>query len=375
MAVLPISRAVEVTVTRQDNFPTIQGFGTPLIVTDETTGPINSATRTKVYSTMDEVSADWDATDEAYKAAATMFSQNPRPLQIKIGFRGTDTGADIADELDAIVAFDNNWYQLVFTNSIRGVDEDEDAAIVWTESKNKILFLGTVDPLTKQLNDTTSVAARNKLEYDRTAVFYNAVAGEYLEAAVAAYTATRNFDRPASAYTAKFKRQRAVSTLNEPSGVVQNITGFVPALGLDATAGHLANVFVNIGGSPVLVEGNVLSKAFIDEIHASDWLIARTQEELLGILNTNDRVPMTDPGVQILASGVEAVMNRAVTAGLIAEDFDDEGNLVPAYEITPTRVRSISAAQRRNRIAPPISGVFRYAGACHYASVAFTMTF
>ncbi|MCO5085153.1 MAG: DUF3383 domain-containing protein [Rhizobiaceae bacterium] len=346
-----------------------------MIVTDETTGPVNDNVRTKVYSTMEEVAADWDASDEAYKVAATMFAQNPRPLQIKIGFRENETGSDISDELDAIVAFDNNWYQLVFTNSIRGVDTDEDAAIVWTESKNKILFLGTTDVLLKTLSDTTNVAARNKLEYDRTAVFFNAAAGDYLEAAVAAFTATRNFDRPASAYTSKFKRMRGVDLLNEASGPVQIITGFVPALGLDATAGHLANVFVNIGGAPVLVEGNVLSKAFIDEIHASDWLIARTQEELLGILNTNDRVPMTDPGVQILASGVEAVMNRAVTAGLIAEDFDDEGNLVPAYEITPTRVRSISAAQRRNRIAPPISGVFRYAGACHYASVAFTMTF
>ena len=377
MAVLPKSRVVDVTVTRQDNFPTITGFGTPLIVTDETpSGSVISASiRTKTYASMEEVAADWDASDEAYKVANTMLSQAVRPTRIKIGYRDASTGSDVADELDAIAAYDNDWYQLVFTNSIRGVDADEDAAIAWIESKNKILFLGSVDPLMKNPADTTNVAAKGKGEYDRTAVFYNAVAAEYLEAAVAAYTATRNFDRPDTAYTAKFKRMRGITALNEASAVVEAITGFVPALGQNTTTGHLANVFVNIGGSLMLVEGNVLSGAFIDEIHAADWLIARTQEELIGILATNDRIPMTDPGVEILASGVRAVMNRATDAGLIAEDIDDDGNLVPSYEIRPTRVQSISAAQRRNRIAPPISGLFRYAGACHYATVAFTMTF
>lgn len=375
MAVLPISRAVEVTVTRQDNFPSIRGFGTPLIVTDENTGPLSDSVRVKSYASMEEVASDWDAADEAYKVANTMFSQRVRPTQIKIGFRESGSADAIDDQMDAIAAYDNDWYQLVPTNHIRDDAAEEDALIEWTESKTKMLFLGTADPLVKSLNDTSNVAARNKLKYDRTAVFYNAVAGEYLEAAVAAYTATRNFDRPNTAYTSKFKRMYGVTLLNEPSDVVQVISGFVPPLGLNAQAGHYANVFVNIGGAPQVVEGNVLSGAFIDEIHMADWLIARTQEELLGILTTNDKIPMTDPGVEILASGVRAVMNRAVNAGLIAEDFDDDGNLLPAYEITPTRVASISAAQRRQRIAPPISGLFRASGAVHYATVSFTMTF
>lgn len=375
MAVLPISRAVEVTVTRQDNFPSIRGFGTPLIVTDENTGPLSDSVRVKSYASMEEVASDWDAADEAYKVANTIFSQRVRPVQIKIGFRESGSADAIDDQMDAIAAYDNDWYQLVPTNHIRGDADEEDRLINWTESKNKISFVGTADPLVKSLNDTTNIAARNKLKYDRTAVFYNAVAGEYLEAAVAAYTATRNFDRPNTAYTSKFKRMYGVTLLNEPSDVVQVISGFVPPLGLNAQAGHYANVFVNIGGAPQIVEGNVLSGAFIDEIHMADWLIARTQEELLGILTTNDKIPMTDPGVEILASGVRAVMNRAVNAGLIAEDFDDDGNLLPAYEITPTRVASISAAQRRQRIAPPISGLFRASGAVHYATVGFTMTF
>ena len=99
MAVLPKSRVVDVTVTRQDNFPTITGFGTPLIVTDETPSGsvIDATTRTKTYASMEEVAADWDASDEAYKVANTMLSQSVRPTRIKIGYRDSDTGSDITD--------------------------------------------------------------------------------------------------------------------------------------------------------------------------------------------------------------------------------------------------------------------------------------
>lgn len=373
MSVLPISRVVDVTVTRQDNFPTIAGFTTPMFITNETSGPLTTTIRAKAYGSMDEVAADWASTTEAYKMANTAFSQPVRPPQIKLGYRVT--GQAIAAQLDLITAYDAQWYQMAFSKEIRGVDADEDAAIAWAEARAKILFLGSNDIDLENAADTTNVAARHKGEVDRTAVFYNAVPEEYLEIGMATYTATRNLDTPASAYTAKFKRMKGITALNKSSGVVQNVTGFTPALGLSTVTGHLANVFVNIGGALVVTEGNVLSGAFIDEIHAADWIMARTQEEVLGILTTNDKIAMTDPGVEVLASGVRAVMNRAFAAGLIADDYDDDGNLLPSYTVTPQRVRDISAAQRRQRIAPAIRGVFRYSGAVHYATVNFTLTF
>lgn len=380
MAKLPISRVVDVTVTRADRFPTREGFGIPLIATSQAGAVVDAATRTKLYGAMDEVAADWDAADEAYKAALAVFSQNPRPKQLKIGFVDADVlGAtpteSFGDELDAIEAYDSNWYWLVFAANFRD-DDNIDDAIAWIEARNKQLFLGSNDVLTENAASALSVAARNKSTFDRTSVFYHTDAGLYFDAAAAGYTARRNFDEAGSAYTLKFKRLRGITPLNKDSAVVQAITGFVPQQGLDTSEGHLANAYVEIGGLPMAVEGNVLSGAFIDEIHASDWLIARTQEEILGILANSDRVAMTNTGVHQLVSGVETVLQRAFVAGLIA-DVEDEvtGELLPAYTIEVERVEDIPAAQRRNRIAPDIRATFRYAGAVHYSTVRMNMVF
>lgn len=382
MARLPYSRVVDVTVTREDRFPTREGFGIPLILTSqEGSGvPVDASTRTKVYASMEEVAVDWDAADEAYKAAEAVFGQNPRPKQLKIGFVDPGTldtvpSPEIADELDAVYEADNNWYWLNFTEEFRDLAIMDDV-IAWVEAKNKILMLDSNDVGTESKNNTTCIAARNKTTFDRTAVFYHTDASLYPAAALSGYTARRNFDQVDQAYTAKFKRLGGITAIDKGSAVVQAITGFVPDLGLDAEEGHFANTYVDIGGLPMVVEGTTLGGAFIDEIHASDWLIARTQEELLGILANNDRVPMTNTGIHMLVSGVEAVMGRAFKAGLIADFYDAEiGEYVPKFTIEVERVEDLPASQRRQRIAPAIICKFRYAGAVHYSVVRYTMQF
>lgn len=274
-AVLPISRVVDVTVTRQDRFPDIQGFGIVMIVTSQAKAQVVDAdNRTKLYGSMSEVAADWDSADEAYKVAQVIFSQNPRPRQLKIGYAELGGEDDIADELDAIEAVDPNWYRLVLTKEFRAErggeglegDDIEDAIIAWIETRNKQAHLDTNDPEIENVQDTTNVAARNKNgAFDRSSVFYHTNENTYLAAAAAGYMARRNFDEPNSAYTANFKRLRTISAINKGSAAVQAITGFVPQEGLQAAQGHLANTYVNIGGLEMLKEGNTLSGAFLDD--------------------------------------------------------------------------------------------------------------
>jgi hypothetical protein len=74
--------------------------------------------------------------------------------------------------------------------------------------------------------------------------------------------------------------------------------------------------------------------------------------------------------------GVEAVMNRAYVAGLIADYTDPEsGDLLPAYELQVEPVEAIPESQRRQRIAPVIDCKFRTAGAVHYASARYFRSF
>lgn len=84
---LPYSRVVNVNVSRNDRFPSRRGFGTQLILTTlAVAGQVDATRRTKLYATLAEVAVDYPSTTEAYKAAETAFSQNPRPLRVKVGY-------------------------------------------------------------------------------------------------------------------------------------------------------------------------------------------------------------------------------------------------------------------------------------------------
>ena len=473
---LPYSRVLDVTVTRLDRFPTVTGFGVHLLLISATKAGVLDAThRTKLYSSIEEVATDWLAGTEPYLAAQRFFGRNPRPIQIKMGWRDS-AALLIANELNAIYAADPDWYWLSHTRELVDTPAQRDIAD-WAEARNVICGLDTADVDTETAatvvdsfsTATISIASPGVVtwtahglladqpvrftttgvlptgiavgttyfvlaagltantfqigataggsaiattgtqsgvhtatalqyggsiaeyaeskNYDRTAVFYHPDPTSYLAAAAWSYTCGRNFDRAdyalakrgridsGQAYTLKFKSMPGVATINRNSAVTQAITGFVPAQGIDPAQGHRANTYVNIGGVDMLVEGNVASGAFVDEIHATDWIRARMQESVLGVLTTNPRIPYTNPGMGVIISaGVQPTMRRAVAAGIIAGDFT-ENDYTPEYAISADRVETIPVAQRRNRIAPDIKVDFRYAGAIHYGSVSMTLRF
>jgi hypothetical protein len=382
MGILPANRVVDVTLTRLDRFATRRGFGVPLILTSDvdSSSPVDASTRTKVYGSMEEVASDWSDTSEAYAAAQAMFAQNPRPLQVKIGFvdpgtLATTPSPTITAELDAVYDYDRGWYWLTLTSEFRDLDLLDDV-MDWVETKPILFIMDSNDVGTEDPANTTAVAPRNKNRVTRTAIFYGREADEYPAAALIAVASRFNFDQRDSAYTAKFKRLNIITLANITSAIDQAATGFIPAIGLDATAGHFANVYVNQGGLGMVKEGTMLDGGFIDEVHFSDWLIARTEEELLSTLANSQRVPYTNKGIQQLVAAVEGVLNRAFIAGAVAEIDDPEtGDILPAYEINVERVEDVPASQRRQRIAPVIDARFRYAGAVHYAACRYTLTF
>lgn len=382
MARLPYSRVVNVKLSRNEAFPARRGFGVPLFLTNVAkAGVLDATNRTKLYGSMEEVVADHAATTEVYKAFEQAFSQNPRPLQLKAGFitvadPATLTAAQLKTELDTIYDRDNAWYWIDVAAPLRD-KAALDGLIEWTQAKNKFNLITTNDVGHKTLGNTTTISARHKGTVDRTGTFYHEDPSEYPGFALAAALGTRNFDNAGSHYTAKFKRLRTVSPINVGSAALQAITGFTPELGQSKEAGHLANTYVDIGGQDFVVEGSTLTpNVFIDEIHATDWIIARTEEETLGVLLNNDAIPFTDQGMATLASGARTVMRLADRAGLIANDINLEtGNYEPAVIFEIPSVFEVPESQRKARIAPEIKVTFRYAGAVHYTTINYRMTF
>lgn len=379
MAKLPYSRVVNVTLSRNDAFASKRGFGVPVFLTGTAKAGVLDAThRTFVAGSMDEVAAAFSSSDEFYKAALAAFAQNPRPIQIKAGFVTIDvspTAAELQTQLDSLYDADADWYWITIDAALRDTAQ-LDGLVTWVQAKNKMAIIGTNDVGHETQANTTSISARHKGTVDRTATFYHTDATEYCDFALAAALGTRNFDEADSAYTAKFKNLATIAPINKNSAAVQSITGFTPALGQSLAAGHMANTYIDIGGQFFVVEGSTLTpNVFIDEIHATDWIIARTEEETLNILLNNDRIPYTDAGMETLASGARQVMRSAFRAGIIANDLDANGNYAPAVQFIIPSVFDVPESQRKARVAPEIQIIFRYAGAVHHTTINYQMTF
>jgi hypothetical protein len=472
---LPYSRVVDVSLTRQDRFAAATGFSVSLVVgTTAIAGTLDATTRTMVFGSIDEVALYFAAGSPVYNAVNAMFQQNPRPRQVKVGYR--NPANPIAAEMDLIYAYDPDFYWLGHTAELRDTT-DQRALADWAEAHPVLLGAETGDTDTETPSGTPDVSATVTISiaspgvitwtghslvagdsvqlttsgqlpagltagvpyyvvspatntfslaqtpggspiatsgtqsgthtatkllfggsfaeyieakgYDRSFGFYTTTSTEFPALALLAYCSGRDLDRgnlrsaqrgdinSGNAYTAKFKRLAGVTALNKVSAVVQAITGFVPGLGVQKAAGHSCNAYVNIGGLDMVVEGTVGSGAFIDEIHAGDWIVARTREELLSTIANTARVPYTNPGVGQLTNAVDRVMRRGIAAGIVAGDIleDGDGNFVPEYTISVDRVENIPESQRRNRIAPDIRVDFRYSGAFHYASSSIVMRF
>lgn len=384
MAKLPYSRVVNVSVSRNDNFPTRRGFGTQLILTHTSVaGQVDATKRTKLYASLAEVSADYPSNTSVYAAALSAFSQNPRPVRLKVGFAAAPAGADDAAKkadfiasLAAILDYDQSWYMVTIDAAMR--DQPYlDGLVEWIEAQSKIAMVDSNDADMQDPEDDTNIAARHKGTVERTAVFYHTSATEYLAASMAAYMSTRVFDDADSAYTLKFKKAPGVDAVNLGSAAITAITGFVEGTGQSESVGHCANTLIDIGDQNFLVEGSMLTQnVFVDEIHATDWIIARTEEEALAMFLNNARIPFTDQGMQQLASVPRGIMAQATRAGIVAKDLNPlTGEYEPAFTITVPSVFDVPESQRKARIAPAISVRFRYAGAVHYTTINYTMTF
>ena len=382
MPVLPYSRVVNVTLTRNDNFPTIRSFAIPALLTSETVaGELDSTHLSFQASSTEEISdAGFSTSGEFYKAATYAFAQNPSPVLVKaLWYDGTNTlAAEMTSDLDDIINADSQWYWLTVESGLRDDATLLPGVITWTETKKRQLILDSNDANIEDSTDTTNIAYTYKDTVERTSVFYSQVAAEYNAFGLAGKLGTFDFDVANTHYTAKFKGLALTSALDVGSNALSAITGFTPDVGQAAATGHLANCYIDIGGQHFVVEGSTLTpNLFIDEIHTTDWIIARTEETLLGILLNNAAIPMDRRGMAQLASAPRQVMSIANRAGLIANDFNiSTGTIEPSvtYDI-PDPLTSITAAQRNARIAPAITVRFRYAGAVHYATVNYFMNF
>ena len=136
------------------------------------------------------------------------------------------------------------------------------------------------------------------------------------------------------------------------------------------------NVQSLIGNVSIFRNGTVaqLSPEYADVIRGVDWLKNEIEVNVFAAIAGARKIPYTDTGVNILKGQLKLALDLAVLNGLIADNIDSQGNVVPAYTITSQRVADVPTAQRKRRVAPTINFSATLAGAIQHVTISGTVS-
>ena len=146
--------------------------------------------------------------------------------------------------------------------------------------------------------------------------------------------------------------------------------------GQNYALGKGVNILSLIGEVSIFRNGTVAqtSPEYADVIRGIDWLTNQIEVNVFARIASARKIPYTDTGVNILKAELKKALDLAVLNGLIADDVDSNGNLVPAYTISAQRVAEVASAQRQRRVAPTIRFSARLAGAIQHVTISGTVS-
>lgn len=258
----------------------------------------------------------------------------------------------VTDDLDAIVAINNDWYALAETTRTQATVE---AIAAWTESRIKIF--GTASSDSNIINqavgvDFTSIAYEfNNLGYVRSFVLYHQDAdNDFPECAWFG----RVLPLIPGSETWKFK------TLNSIS-----YSDLTTTQSLNAR-NKKANTYEYIGGVGITREGTMSQGEFIDIIRGIDWLSATIQELVYSVLVNSNKVPYTDAGITIIEGQIKKALQMGVDNNFIAND--------PEPVVTVPKASQVSSVDKANRILKNVVFNATLAGAIHAVEIRGTVT-
>lgn len=256
------------------------------------------------------------------------------------------TGTDVAS-ITAASDIDDDWYALAaYTRTEANIN----AIAAYIESVRKIYIAVSNDSAIKTSSTTDVASDLNAASYDRTALFFSGDQANYPEAAWLGYC----LPMTAGEETWKFKTLKGI-TFDALTGGEQTYI-----------KNKKGNFYNKVGGVNITQEGTVASGEYIDVIRGVDWIQARIQEEVFGVLVNAKKVPYTNNGVNTVTNAIRAVLKRAVTNGILAED--------PQFTITAPLVSDISNTDKGNRLLPDVKFAGTLAGAIHKINISGTVT-
>ena len=264
----------------------------------------------------------------------------------------------LATDLAAINDYDDDWYALAIDSNsadeITGGATAAEGASDWVESNEKIFVCQTQEPDVANVapaSDTTSVAAvLEAAGYDRTMLFFHRGNLDRVD------TAMLGVALPSDPGSINWGYQELASV----SAQTMTETQMSYTMGTIAspTGGKNVNTLTTLAGVNTTRYGRVCSGEWIDNIRYSDFLAARIQERVYGVLLSNPKVPYTDGGINLIKNEILAQLEHGISVGALAAD--------PAPTCSVPRAADVSASSKSNRLLSDVTFRATLAGAVNY---------
>ncbi|MED5050658.1 DUF3383 family protein [Anoxybacillus rupiensis] len=333
------NRYVDVTITRQTKPVSEKGFGTPLVLAT------SKNLAYKVYTDIDQVTADFATTTEEYKLLACMFEQDPRPSEIAVyGVQySSETGdpADLTSALDTLIAMGrNDFYYLL---SVEQGDDEIAALAQWIRTKDKIYAAST---------SSTTLYQTLKGLYDNVFLLVHDQPRQYPAEGLVALLAPLEI----GSYTWTFKMIRNIDPATYDDDQIDDIHS------------NNACTYISESGVNITSHGVATSGEYIDVVQSTHFIKSSMAKAVFELLAKTPKIPYTDTGIALVVAEIDKVLKQAFKQGIIADE-----NGEPLYSITVPKRDEIPANTRAQRVLPDIEWTAIIAGAVEKVEIKGTL--
>lgn len=260
----------------------------------------------------------------------------------------------IKDALDRINSVDSTWHMIALAPATEATTSNVENAAEWAEATNHILGFNSTENVALNSTDTTSLFAKlTAASRSRSFGVYSKVNDHKALSAMGRLSAV-NYDGVDSTIILAHKVLPGV----QPDDITQSQSDILDAKN--------ANIYTTLAGRPRFLFGRSFT-GFIDQRIWLDWLIDRLQTQVMNLLSSSNKIPMSSRGLSQIQAVVRGVceqgranggftpgtLDQAVIGSVrqVTENPDFNGYLPNGYLV---HVSPLSAADTENRVAPPI---------------------
>lgn len=272
------------------------------------------------------------------------------------------TGANELSIAMDLAAIANTNFQFFFV-AVELAQRDttnQKAVATWCEASNRVFGWGSSNPDILKSGTSNSFKEAKDANLRQSLCVYDASENmdEYPEISILGRAATVNFNVANSVLILAFKQGPTITTADLSSGQ------------LTALESYNGNAFISVGGNTMFYNGKMADGTWFDTVQGVAWLTDKIRVNVFNLFyQSTTKIPWTDTGVAMVNQQVTLALELAVTNGLIAAGYDNEGTFYPdGYKVMSTDL-SLMQSQKGTRIWEGTSFIAIGSGALQGATI------